>query len=116
MLEIDNTMIAAIGTAGGVIITAAAAILKNKWDASREAKKGDNADHRSETEQALGMYKGLIDSLKSDIKEMMGYLHELEKEHATCREENIKLNIELKMLNERVAQLEGKTNGNVGVR
>lgn len=116
MFEIDQAMIGAAGTAIGVVIAAIATVFKNRRDANREEKKGDNADKRSETEQALGMYKGLIDSLKSDIKEMMGYLHNLEKEHATCREENIRLNIEIKMLNERVAELGEKNHANVRVQ
>lgn len=103
---LNDAILAAVFTGLGLLISKWTDFFKVRRSENREDKKVEADIGKSETSQALDMYKSLIESLKTDMKELLGHLHQLEKDHLDCREENAKLRAEVKSLTDRVHILE----------
>lgn len=65
---------------------------------AREDTKAEAVIRKNEASQALDVYKSLVEGLRGDMKDMLAYLHQVEKEHISCREENAGLRKEIEQV------------------
>lgn len=108
-VAIWTTVSAAVASAATFLIPKLLEYMKQRSDETLAQEKLAGDERKSETEQALSMYRELIEGLKVDIRNLMTELDKLNKEHASCREENAALRAEVKALTARIEQLEKKT-------
>jgi uncharacterized membrane-anchored protein YhcB (DUF1043 family) len=94
---IDLVINASVGGAA-ILISQGISYLKSRSESKLKANQQEKDNVKSETEQALAMYKGLIDGLKADINEMDKHLQKLEDDHLSCRVENATLRANLASL------------------
>ncbi len=110
---INEAVIAAIFTGAGIFLGKCIDYLKVKRDANLEEKKAnleekkhDAATEKSELEQAVIVYRELVNGLRDDVKQVVAALHDQEEERLKYLEENFALRAEVKSLRERVLHLE----------
>ena len=103
-----EVIISAVSAGVALLLARLITFFKTKRFENRTDKKLDAELEKSETEQALAMYRELIGGLKSDIKGLAEQLISMQAERLVYREENATLKVELRAVKGRVAELEGR--------
>jgi peptidoglycan hydrolase CwlO-like protein len=104
------------GAASGILFFLLGKLIE-WYKTAKEEKRADlqqqAEQHKSEVEQAMTVYRAVIDQLRSDLDKTVAYVEELEVKHRKCQEdsaavraENAVLREQIKRLEERVGKLE----------
>lgn len=101
-MEWSDAVIAAGGGFAGVVLTKLTDLLRASGDVRVNDLKAKADVNKSETEQALGMYREQVVGLRGDVKELLACLHQLEEERLECRVENADLKAQVRALREQV--------------
>jgi chromosome segregation ATPase len=78
-----------------VLLTKGIDAFRAKRAERREDRKQEHDLNKDETQQAFGMYKELLASLREEVKRLNENLRAQDDEHAQCRADNAKLTEDL---------------------
>ena len=107
----DTTLLAILSGPILLLVREGIAWYVARRKADMEADEHDDAHSLAANEQALKIYKDIIQGLKDDMGKLMKSMHEQDSVYLKTMEENLSLRLEVQSLKERVRYLEEKLKG-----